>query len=225
MAVGRRAAADHRAVAARQREQPARVRRGGSPTTASRGSASAPASATQELPEALVDEADKRDFRCSRCPTRHAVHRDHREGLRAAGQRAVRGAAAGDRRARAGWSGSSSRSAASRKSRRRSPTRSAARCRSSTAAATACRPRLSAASFSADAIAGIRKEALGHSGDGHRLRPLAPFGGRGARSPIPYLARRRATAGLGGDRPRLGRARRLRAADPAAGGARWWRWS
>ena len=49
------------------------------------------------LPKALVDEASKRDFPLFEVPYSTPVHRDHREGLRAARQRAVRGPAAGHR--------------------------------------------------------------------------------------------------------------------------------
>ena len=61
--------------------------------------ASASGFAHPDVPPALLEAADARALPARRDPVRDAVHRRHREGLLAAGQRAVRAAAAGDRRA------------------------------------------------------------------------------------------------------------------------------
>ena len=93
VAVGRRAAADHRYPADHGR-QAARASSSCSPTTTSPGSGFGIGFEHKRLPKALVDEAAQRGSAAVRGPLRDAVHRDHREGLRAARQRAVRGAAA-----------------------------------------------------------------------------------------------------------------------------------
>ena len=110
VAVGRRAAADHRAAARRRRRSSAPTC-SGSPTTGSPASASASGFAHEHVPEALRAAAAEHGFPLFEVPVRPAVHRDHREGVLAARQRAVRGAAARARRRTSGWSGSCSPSA------------------------------------------------------------------------------------------------------------------
>ena len=93
LALGRRAAAHHghaarRAPSASASSSPAW------PTTSSPGSAWAPGSPTPRCPTPLAEAAAERDFPRLRGALRGAVHRDHREGVHAAGQRAVRGAPA-----------------------------------------------------------------------------------------------------------------------------------
>ena len=74
--------------------------------------------------------------------------------------------------------------------------------------------------LSADAAGAIRNEAISHSGDGHPFVPEHPsVAGRALAHPVISPGGGPA-AGLGRDRPRLRRARRLRAPDPPAGGRR-----
>ena len=116
VAVGRRAAAHHRA-AARPTPSAARLRRRGWPGTGSPGSGSAPASPTTRCPRRCRGGRRAR-LPALRGPLRGAVHRGHREGVRAPRQRALRGAAAGDRRARAPRAHRALRARARRRRRR-----------------------------------------------------------------------------------------------------------
>ena len=189
LALGRRADADHRDPA-RQRRRAARLRRSCWSATTWRASASAPASATRKLPKALVDEAAQAGVPPLRGPLLDAVHRDHREGLLAPRQRAVRGAAARDRRAapaRAAGAGGA-RSGGDRRDDLLGGRRHGQHPRRPRRAAR--RPRLSP-----------RALRGGRGGDPRRgprppqrrapLHPLAPVGRRaGARAPG-HLARRR----------------------------------
>ena len=97
-----------------------------------RASASAPASTTRKMPKALARRGDEARLPALRGPLLDPVHRDHREGLRPARQRAVRGAPARHRGQRAARAAGPARSAAWRRSPRRSPPPSAAPWRSST---------------------------------------------------------------------------------------------
>ena len=153
----------------------------------------------------------------------------HREGVRAARERAVRGAAARDRASTSGSSGWCSRSAACDEvvralsaaiggavwcSTRRGETMAAASFRRDAArrarwTSIARRGRASAAA--AAGRAGSSSRPTTPSWPGARWRCRWPRAAAGA--PQAWLV---AVA-------RRGRARRLRAADPAAGGRRWWR--
>ena len=195
VAVGRRAAADDRAWRSTTAESSAPTSRGW-PTTASRASASASGFAHDAVPEALVEAARRAGLPAHRDPLRDAVHRRHREGVRAAGQRAVRGAAALDRRAGAPAADRALR-ARPRRDRRgagdadrrrgaglRRPRRAAGAAHASAASCpTTRRPRVGAE---------LRERA--RRGDGARLRPLAARAGA-ARAGAAGR-RRRATTGL-----------------------------
>ena len=171
----------------------------------------------KSLPKALVDEAEKRGLPALRGALLGAVHRDHREGLRAPRQRAVRGAAAGDR-------GAAPARAAGPRGARPGGNRRHRRLRGRRHRRDPRRPRRAARrqgfrrQLSAEAIAGDPQGSARPRRRRPPLRPLPPHGRRAGAGPPGDLPRRRPAAGLGGDRPRLRRPRRLRAADPAAGG-------
>ena len=118
VAVGRRAAADHRAAAratpTQQREYVARL----ADARARRPRASAPASRTSTCPRRCVEAAARARLPAVRGALRGAVHRDHREGVHAPGQRALRGAAARAVRARAARADRALRARARRRRRR-----------------------------------------------------------------------------------------------------------
>ena len=96
VAVGRRADPDHR-PAAQERPSASASSRGGWRTTTWPASGFGTGFEHDRLPEALVDEAAHAGLPGVRGALRAAVHRAHREGVRAAGERAVRGAPARDR--------------------------------------------------------------------------------------------------------------------------------
>ena len=126
VAVGRRAAADHRPAArATRRRAPTST---GSPAHGLAGPrASAPASARRACPRRWSRRPTELGFPLFEVPVRGAVHRAHREGLHAPRQRARRGAPARDRPRTSGSSGSCSPSAGSTASPARWPRWSAGR--------------------------------------------------------------------------------------------------
>ena len=174
----------------------------------------------KKLPKALRRRGGANaTSRSSRCPTRRRSSRSPRRPSPGSSTSSTRCCSAASP-CSAGSSGWCSKSAGWRRSSRRSPPRSAAPWRSSTAAASGSPAAASAASSPPRRSTAIRDEALAHTADGHPFVPDPPLGRRPGARPPGDLARRRPAAGLGGDRPRLRRARRLRAADPAAGGRR-----
>ena len=183
MAVGRRADADHRDPA-RHRRQAARLRR--------RPRRPRPRRARLRhrlQPQAPAGGAGRRGrasatSRSSRCPTRRRSSRSPRRPSPSSSTSSTRSCSAGWRSS-AGSSGWCWRSAGWRKSPRRSPPRSAARWRSSTAAASASPGAASAASSPPTRSAAIRREALGHAGDGHPFVPSHPsLAGRALAHPV-----------------------------------------
>ena len=123
VAVGRRAAADDRAWRSTPPSAQRDVRRAGWPTTGSPGlGLRHRLRATTRSPTALVEAARRARLPALRGALRHAVHRGHREGVHAAGQRAVRACCSARSPRRSACSASSSPSAGSTRSSRRSPT-------------------------------------------------------------------------------------------------------
>ena len=218
VALRRRADADHRHPA-RQRRQAALLRPPARRAATSPGSASAPGSATTNCRKRWSRRPRNATSRSSRCPTRRRSSRSPRRPSPGSSTSSTRCCSAASP-CSAGSSGWSSRSAAWRRSRRRSPPRSAA----PSAILDGRGERLAGRGFrrqlSADAIGGDPQRGARPRRRRPPLRPRPPLGRRPGARPPGDLARRRAAAGLGGDRPRLRRPRRLRAADPAAGGRR-----
>ena len=168
-------------------ERAARVRRAGSPTTASPGSASAPASATRRCPKALVDAARRRaTSRSSRCRTTTPF------------------IAITERPSR-GWSTSSTRCCAARSPRRSASSGSS----SASAASTRSSPRIAALDRRPRARLRRPRRARGAA----RLPPRARRRGRRRarrRAARPRPARRGARLRPRAPRPRGPRARAAR---------------
>ena len=150
----------------------ARVRRAARRARADRPRASASASRTSAIPDALLRAAAAHGFPLFEVPVRAAVHRDHREGVLAAGQRAVRRPAAravGARAARA------DRALRARAGRRRGRAGGADR----RAGADLRRPRRAAGARAADAARRDRRAVVGAA----RARRARAGGAGSSRAP------------------------------------------
>ena len=178
------------------------------------------------LPKALLEEAEAAGLPGVRGSLRAAVHRAHREGVHAPGERAVRRAAARDRApqapraagARGAWARRAGARALGRHRRRGDragrPRRDAGRARLPAPRRGGGARRVREA---VRARSGERTARVGRRGGGVRARP--PGASRAARWCSRCPARGHgAAAGVARGRPRRGRAGRLRAPDPAAGG-------
>ena len=183
MALRRRADADHRA--SRSTAPPSSAPSSAcSPTATSPGSASAPASATSKLPKALVDEAEKRDFPLFEVPystpfiaiTEKAFARLVNEQYEVL----QRGIAVQRRLERLVLEERGLEEIAATIASAVGGTVAVLDGRGERLAGRGFRRQLSA-----DAIGAIRKEALGHAGDGHPFVPSHPsVAGRALAHPV-----------------------------------------
>ena len=183
MAVGRGADADHRHPA-RHREEAARLRR--------RPRRAQPRGARlrhRVQPQTAAEGAGRRGreartSRSSRCPTRPRSSRSPRRPSPSWSTSSTRCCSAGWRSS-GGSSGWCWRNAGWRKSPPPSPRRWAGRWRSSTAAASGSPGAASAASSRPRRSAAIRREVVGHAGDGHPFVPSHPsLAGRALAHPV-----------------------------------------
>ena len=221
VAVRRRAAADHRASSCTTQTEQRRLRAPavGPPPRRARLRHRLRA---RRHPAGARRRGEQARLPAVRGALRDAVHRDHREGVHAARQRAVRGAPARHRGARSASSSWCSRSAGSTRSRARSPAAigGAVVVLDGRGEAMATR-ELPARAAAPTALDAIRAEARGAQRVGprrRRSRPTTPTCAGRALALPGRRASRRAPAGMARRGPRRRRAGRLRAADPPAGG-------